>query len=102
MNEPQVSTITQTTPAIVPGTELAPLPEVTTELVAYTAAPDPKKQELEQLIAEINLDDRSSIMFFGTKTQEQMTTISEKMLNLFSIYDNINKMITNGSAYVCL
>ena len=81
MNEPQVSTITQTAPAIVPGTELAPLPEVTTELVAYTAAPDPKKQELEQLIAEIDMDDRSSIMFFGTKTQEQMTTISEKMLN---------------------
>ena len=81
MNEPQVSTITQTPPAIVPGTELAPLPEVTTELVAYTAAPDPKKQELEQLIAEIDMDDRSSIMFFGTKTQEQMTTISEKMLN---------------------
>ncbi|OQX11214.1 MAG: toxic anion resistance protein [Thiothrix lacustris] len=81
-NETQTtSTMTQTAPAIIPGTELAPLPEMTTELVAYDQANDANKNKLETIIAEIDMDDRSSIMFFGTKTQEQMTAISEKMLN---------------------
>lgn len=82
MNETQTTTtITQTAPAIIPGTELAPLPEMTTELVAYAQADDANKSKLENIITEIDMDDRSSIMFFGTKTQEQMTAISEKMLN---------------------
>ncbi|MDQ5769847.1 toxic anion resistance protein [Thiothrix subterranea] len=83
MNETQTTTatVTQTAPAIVPGTELAPLPEMTTELVAYAQADDTNKSKLENIIAEIDMNDRSSIMFFGTKTQEQMTAISEKMLN---------------------
>lgn len=80
MSETQVATTTATLPAIVPGTEVV-LPEVKTELVAYEQASDPQKQQLESLIAEIDLNDRGSIMFFGTKTQEQMTSISEKMLN---------------------
>ncbi|EIJ36539.1 toxic anion resistance protein [Thiothrix nivea] len=80
MNETQTVTVTQTVPAVVPGTELAPLPEVTTELVTYEQAEKPFQQEMENIIAEIDMADRSSIMFFGTKTQEQMTTISEKML----------------------
>ena len=80
MSETQIATTTATLPAIVPGTEVV-LPEVKTELVAYEQASDPQKQQLESLIAEIDLNDRGSIMFFGTKTQEQMTSISEKMLN---------------------
>jgi uncharacterized protein YaaN involved in tellurite resistance len=80
MSETQ-TTATQTMPAIVPGTALAPLPEVTTELVAYEQASDPQKQQLESIITEIDMKDRSSIMFFGTKTQEQMSAISEKMLD---------------------
>ncbi|OQX02518.1 MAG: toxic anion resistance protein [Thiothrix lacustris] len=81
MNETQTTTAVQTAPAIIPGTALAPLPEMTTELVAYDQANDANKSKLENIIAEIDMHDRSSIMFFGTKTQEQMTTISEKMLN---------------------
>lgn len=73
-------TATQTTPAIIPNTDINTLPEVTTELVAFDQANDAKKQEIESIIAEIDMNDRSSIMFFGTKTQEQMTVISEKML----------------------
>lgn len=76
----QTTTATQTLPAVVPGTELAPLPEMTTELVAYEQAPNPQKQAIDSLIDEIDMKDRSSIMFFGTKTQEQMSAISEKML----------------------
>jgi uncharacterized protein YaaN involved in tellurite resistance len=81
MNETQTTTAVQTAPAIIPCTALAPLPEMTTELVAYDQANDANKSKLENIIAEIDMNDRSSIMFFGTKTQEQMTTISEKMLN---------------------
>ncbi len=81
MNETETTTAVQTAPVVIPGTELAPLPEVTTELVAYEQADDANKNKLESIIAEIDMNDRSSIMFFGTKTQEQMTTISEKMLN---------------------
>jgi uncharacterized protein YaaN involved in tellurite resistance len=81
MNETQTNTATQTAPAIVPGTALAPLPEMSTELVAYEQADEPQKQQIEAIITEIDMKDRSSIMFFGTKTQEQMTVISEKMLD---------------------
>ncbi|WMP17804.1 toxic anion resistance protein [Thiothrix lacustris] len=81
MNETETTTAVQTSPPVIPGTELATLPEVTTELVAYEQADDANKNKLESIIAEIDMNDRSSIMFFGTKTQEQMTTISEKMLN---------------------
>lgn len=80
MSEMQTMTATQTAPAVIPGTEIAPLPEMTSELVAYNQANQIQQQELENIINEIDLDDRSSIMFFGTKTQEQMTAISDKML----------------------
>jgi uncharacterized protein YaaN involved in tellurite resistance len=80
MSDTQTATATQTASAVVPGTELAPSPEVTTALVAYEQADDAQKQQIETIINEIDMGDRSSIMFFGTKTQEQMNTISEKML----------------------
>ena len=76
MNETQTATATQTMPATIPGTELAPSTEVTTALVAYEQADDAQKQQIESIINEIDMNDRSSIMFFGTKTQEQMNTIS--------------------------
>ncbi len=75
------TTTVQTAPAVIPGTALAPLPEVKSALVPYEQATDPAKQRLESLINEIDMTDASSIMFFGTKTQEQMSAISEKMLN---------------------
>ncbi len=80
MSETQAATVTQTMPATIPGTELAPSPEVSSELVAYEQADDTQKQQIENVINEIDMNDRSSIMFFGTKTQEQMNAISEKML----------------------
>ena len=81
MSNTDLQTTTATTAlAVIPGTEIAPAPAIQAEVVAYTAAPPAVKQEIENLIGEIDLKDRSSIMFFGTKTQEQMTVISEKML----------------------
>lgn len=80
MTETAVQTATTTALAIIPGTEVKPPPVIQAEVVAYTQAAPIVKQEIENLIGEIDLKDRSSIMFFGTKTQEQMTVISEKML----------------------
>ncbi len=58
MNETETTTTVQTAPAIIPGTALAPLPEMTTELVAYEQADDTNKSKLENIIAEIDMTDR--------------------------------------------
>ena len=78
-----VQTATKTaapTVAIIPGTEIVPAKPLTQEIVAYSQADMAAKQELDQIIQEIDLKDRSSIVFFGSKAQEQMSTISENML----------------------
>jgi uncharacterized protein YaaN involved in tellurite resistance len=65
-------------PAIIPGTE--PLPEVKAEVIVYNQVDEAKKRAIDSLLQELDMNDRSSIMMFGTKTQEQMNSISEKML----------------------
>jgi len=66
--------------AIIPGTEIVPAETLNQEIVSYVQADVTAKQELDQIIQEIDLKDRSSIVFFGSKAQEQMSTISENML----------------------
>ena len=51
--------------------ELAPLSEVSSERVAA----------VEKLINEIDMSDSNSIIFFGTKAQQKLTTISDNMLD---------------------
>ncbi|MBK8452001.1 MAG: toxic anion resistance protein [Thiofilum sp.] len=76
---PQLSVQTQNLPAIIPGTE--PLPEVKPEVIVYNQVDEAKKRAIDSLLKELDMTDRSSIMMFGTKTQEQMNSISEKMLD---------------------
>jgi uncharacterized protein YaaN involved in tellurite resistance len=66
--------------AVIPGTEIVPAKPISQEIVAYSQVDLQAKQELDQIIQEINTDDRSSIVFFGSKAQEQMSSISENML----------------------
>ena len=66
--------------AVIPGTEIVPVEPISQEIVAYSQVDIQAKQELDQIIQEINVDDRSSIVFFGSKAQEQMSSISENML----------------------
>lgn len=81
MSDTAVQTVTSTDIAVIPGTEIKPAPVINQEIVPYEQVQDPtEKQELEVIIGEIDLKDRSSIMFFGSKTQEEMSAISEKML----------------------
>jgi len=54
--------------------------EVNNKLIAVDQADRQQQQAIQQLASEIDLDDRSSILFFGSKAQEEMSSISETML----------------------
>ncbi len=56
----------------------AALPEE--EVTAYAAASGTELAEIERAIAEIDLEDSNSIMFFGTATQGEVTTVADEML----------------------
>ncbi|MCP5363853.1 MAG: toxic anion resistance protein [Hyphomicrobiales bacterium] len=50
------------------------------DLVPYKEAPVDRKGRIETLMQEIDPKDSNSIIFFGTKAQEQLTVISDQML----------------------
>ena len=60
--------------------EAAVLPEIQNELLDYASAPGEEKAKIKSLMEEIRIDDSSSIIFFGTKAQEQLTGISDQIL----------------------
>ena len=84
MNDTTTQTETQTAladdVAVLPGTELLPEPGIKNAPVPYIEANDNEKAQLDNLMAEIDLTDSNSIIFFGSKAQEQLTTISDSML----------------------
>jgi uncharacterized protein YaaN involved in tellurite resistance len=69
-------------------------------MVVYEEAPPAARSELDTIISEIQMDDRTSIIFFGSKTQEKMSQVSESMLegvknkDLGSVGNSLNDMIT--------
>jgi len=58
----------------------AALPQVQQDLAARAPAPDQDQRQVTALMTEIDLRDSNSIIFFGSKAQEQLTTISDSML----------------------
>ena len=56
------------------------LPQVQHDLAARAPAPAQDQQQVAALVAQLDLRDSHSIMFFGSKAQEQLTTISDNML----------------------
>lgn len=56
------------------------VPGVMNEMVPYNQVDSEEKQRIDALIEEINMEDSNSIIFFGSKAQEQVTEISDKML----------------------
>ena len=50
------------------------------EVVALAEAPPAEQAEIRALLAELDLSDSSSIMHFGAKAQQQLTTVSDQML----------------------
>lgn len=59
-------------------TPAAPLP--TPEVVGYAAAPAERRAAIEHAMAEIEIDDSNSILFFGTAAQDDVTTVADEML----------------------
>lgn len=84
MSEQQAST-TQSTPVTEerPGSQVFNeiVPGVKAEVVPFNEAPGERRQAIAQLLNEIDMEDSHSIIFFGSKAQEQLTTISDRMLD---------------------
>lgn len=71
-----------TLPALpaLPEAFAAALPQIQQDLAARAPAPTQDRQQVDALVKELDLRDSNSIIFFGSKAQEQLTTISDKML----------------------
>lgn len=50
------------------------------DLVPYKEAKPERRARIDQYMAELEMDDANSIIFFGSKAQKQLTTISDHML----------------------
>ena len=59
---------------------VASLPQIRDELVVYESASTEQKEKIDALMTELNVRDSNSIIFFGAKAQENLTTISDNML----------------------
>ena len=58
-----------------------PANHVGQELTPYEETDAEIRSKLDRLIAEIEMEDTNSIIFFGTKAQQQLTAISDQMLD---------------------
>ncbi|MBX2823087.1 MAG: toxic anion resistance protein [Gammaproteobacteria bacterium] len=91
-------TTVDTTTDILPGTEM--LPDVKYEMITYTEAEPQEKTQIDNLMKEIDLSDSNSIIFFGSKAQQELTSISDSMLegvrnkDLGSAGNSLNNMVT--------
>ena len=63
------------TEAVIVGTRS--LPEVKETLVPYGQADTKGRARIDALIAEISLEDTNSIIFFGTRAQQQLTQMRD-------------------------
>jgi uncharacterized protein YaaN involved in tellurite resistance len=82
MNEQQASETTQATTSTADSAALKEIvPGVTAEMAPLAQAPAEKQMRVQQLLNEINFGNSQSVLFFGSKAQEQLTTISDRMLD---------------------
>ncbi|MEH6456295.1 MAG: toxic anion resistance protein [Cocleimonas sp.] len=65
---------------LLPGTEILEYQAISNEIMLYKDANSKDKKTIDSLIKKIDLDDSNSIMAFGSDAQEEMSTISESML----------------------
>ncbi len=93
---------TVTTPVddvdLFPGEEL--LPNVEHEIAHYDQVPAEEQARIDGLMQEIDLADSNSIIFFGSKAQQELTTISDSMLegvrnkDVGSAGSSLNRMVS--------
>lgn len=77
--EQATATTTTTTPTVETSTLPAEL-KTAADSNNTIIATEEEKKEIAPILAKMNLDDRNSILFFGSSAQEDMSTISESML----------------------
>jgi uncharacterized protein YaaN involved in tellurite resistance len=63
---------------VLPGTEL--LPDLKHDIVPYEKVDVSERQMIDRLMKEIDLTDSNSVIFFGSKAQQELTSISDNML----------------------
>jgi uncharacterized protein YaaN involved in tellurite resistance len=54
--------------------------QLKTDLLAYPQSDPDRRARIERAMAELDLKDTNSILFFGTKAQEHLTLVSDQML----------------------
>ena len=57
------------------------VPGVRADLVSYSDADAEEQNRIQQLMTEIDMEDTTSIIYFGSKAQEQLTTVSDRMID---------------------
>lgn len=83
---------------VLPGTEL--LPDLKHDIVPYDQVDPAERTRIDRLMSEIDLTDSNSIIFFGSKAQQELTSISDNMLegvrnkDLGSAGNSLNEMVT--------
>ena len=94
----QTTVDTATQVDILPGTEL--LPDIKHDIAPYEEVDPGEKARIDQLMNEIDLTDSNSIIFFGSKAQQELTSISDNMLegvrnkDLGSAGTSLNNMVS--------
>ena len=83
--------------SVLPGTEL--LPDLKHDIVPYEKVDVSERQLIDRLMSEIDLTDSNSVIFFGSKAQQELTAISDSMLegvrnkDLGSAGNSLNDMV---------
>lgn len=81
MSDENNKTTVETKTDVITGTiEGEIVPGVMDEMVPYKDVDQEEKQRIDALINEIDMNDANSVIFFGSKAQEKVTEISDKML----------------------
>jgi len=94
-------TTTTTEELTIPGSSVFEeiVPGVTKDILAYEQSDTENKVQIDKIIAEIDINDSKSIIHFGSKAQEQLTTVSDRMLegvknkDLGSAGGDLNSMV---------
>ncbi len=78
--EEQIATLTEE--LSIPGSTVFDeiVPGVSKDILSYDQSDTKNKTEIDNILATIDINDSKSIIYFGSKAQEQLTTISDKML----------------------
>ena len=92
---------TTTEDLIIPGSSVFEeiVPGVTKDILAYKQSDAENKTQIDKIVAEIDINDSKSIIHFGSKAQEQLTMVSDRMLegvknkDLGSAGGDLNSMV---------